>query len=179
MAGFLSAHGYDPGPVQRPYSTGALSGVVATLPALALLHAFGSLEVEASILGISSLSTVALGWLAMAAAGAAYARLFGRAANNLRVGWLFGMAYGFLLWTAGAVMVLPVASGGLVPAAGAAVGLFLSLVAWGAALGLLVPLVHRPLTGAISKGAQLDQVGPAAAAEASSGPRGPIGPRRP
>lgn len=179
MAGFLSAHGYDPGPVQRPYATGALSGVVATLPALGLLHAFGSLEVEAEILGIPVLATIALGWVAMAAAGAVYARLFGRAANHLRGGWLFGMAYGFLLWSAGAVMVLPLASGGLIPAGSASVGLFLSLIAWGAALGLLVPFVHRPLTGAISKGAQLDEVGPAAAAAASGGAPGPIATLRP
>ena len=164
MAGFLSAHGYDPGPTQRPLLTGAMSGLAATLPALALLHIFGSLGVEARILGLSVAATIAAGEVAMAAAGAIYARVFGRAANNERLGWLFGMAYGFTLWAAGAVMVLPLVSGGMAPAGSAATGVFLSLIAWGAALGVLVPLVHRPLVGAIAEGAQLQEVGPAAAA---------------
>ena len=164
MAGFLSAHGYDPGPTQRPLLTGALGGLLATIPALAILHIFGSLQVEARILGLSVLATIALGLPVMAAAGAIYARLFGRAANNSHGGWLFGMAFGFVLWMAGGMMVLPLASGGIAPAGTAAIGLFLSLIVWGAALGLLVPYLHRPLVDAIAKGAQLQEVGPAAAA---------------
>jgi hypothetical protein len=145
MAGFLSAHGYDPGPTQRPLSAGAISGVVATIPAIAILVAFGALEVEARILGVSELMTVGVGLPAMAAAGAIYARVFGRAANNRRGGWLFGMTFGFALWAAGAVMVLPLASGGLAPAGEAAIGVLLSLIAWGGALGAVHPYVHRPL----------------------------------
>src|SRR5437868_8985628 len=49
MPGILSAHGFDPGPTQRPLLAGALSGIVATLPAVATLLLFGSLKVEASI----------------------------------------------------------------------------------------------------------------------------------
>jgi hypothetical protein len=169
MAGFPTAHGYDPGPTQRPLLAGAISGVLATIPAIALLHAFGSLRGEAQILGLSELATIGLGWLVMAAAGAIYARLFGRAANDFRGGWLFGMAFGFALWAAGAVMVLPLASGGKAPAGEAAIGVFLSLVAWGAAVGALVPFVHRPLHQSIEKGAKLSQVGPSAA---SAGGRG-------
>jgi hypothetical protein len=145
MATFLGAHGYDPGPTQRPLLAGAISGVLATVPAIAILHLFGSLRVEARILGISELMTIAAGWLAMAAAGAVYGRLFGRAANEVRGGWLFGMAFGFALWAAGAVLVLPLASGGEAPAGEAAIGVFISLVAWGAALGAIHPFVHRPL----------------------------------
>ena len=145
MAGFLSAHGYDPGPTQRPLLAGAISGVVATAPAIAILHAFGSLRVEASILGMSGVMTVVAGWVAMALAGAVYARLFGRAANELRGGWLFGMAFGFALWAAGAVLVLPLLSGGKAPAGEAAIGVFLSLVAWGIALGAVHPFIHHPL----------------------------------
>jgi hypothetical protein len=145
MPGFLSAHGYDPGPTQRPLPAGAISGVVATVPAIAILYAFGSLRVEAGILGLSEPMTVAAGWVAMALAGAVYARLFGRAANELRGGWLFGMAFGFALWAAGAVLVLPLASGGNAPTGEAAIGVFLSLVAWGAALGSVHPFIHHPL----------------------------------
>ncbi|HJU77735.1 MAG TPA: hypothetical protein VJ597_07405 [Sphingomicrobium sp.] len=145
MAGFLSAHGYDPGPTQRPLLAGAISGIVATIPAIAILIAFGSLEVEARILGVSDLMAVGVGLPAMAAAGAIYARVFGRAANNRRGGWLFGMTFGFALWAAGAVMVLPLASDGMAPAGEAAIGVLLSLIAWGAALGAVHPYVHRPL----------------------------------
>ena len=116
MADFLSVHGYDPGPSQRPLLAGAISGVLATAPAIAVLLAFGSLEVEARILGMSTLLTLCLGWAAMAVAGAIYAQLFGRAANNVRGGWLFGMVFGFALWAGGAVLVLPILSGGRAPA---------------------------------------------------------------
>ena len=177
MARFLSAHGYDPGPTQRPLLAGAISGVAATVPAIVLLVAFGSLAVEARILGISELATIAVGWPVMAFAGAVYARLFGRAANDPRGGWLFGMAFGFALWAAGAVGVLPLASGGKAPAGEAAIGVFLSLIAWGAALGALVPFVHRPLHQSIEEGARMSQVGPSAAA-GKDGPNRPLGGER-
>jgi ABC-type Co2+ transport system permease subunit len=172
MAGFLSAHGYEPGPTQRPLLAGAISGVLATAPAIVTLKLFGSLRVEAEILGRSELATVAAGCLLMAFAGALYGRLFGRAANDVRGGWLFGMAFGFALWAAGAVMILPLASGGRAPAGEAAMGLFLSLVAWGAALGLIHPFVHRPLHQSIETASRRTDVGPSAAASRQErGPR--------
>lgn len=161
MAGFLSAHGYDPGPTQRPALAGGISGILATPPAIAMLILFGSLEVEARILGLSVGATLAGGWLVMALAGAAYGRLFQRAANDRRGGWLFGMAFGFLLWAAGAVMVLPAVSGGRAPAGEAAIGLFLSLIAWGTALGSLFPFVHRRFHARVG---DWPTIGPGAAA---------------
>lgn len=163
MPGFLSAHGFEPGPTQRPLLAGAISGVVATLPAVATLYMFGSLKVEAQILGISEPTTIAAGVPLMALAGAIYARLFGRAANETRGGWLFGMAFGFALWAAGAVMILPIVSGGKTPAGEAAIGVFLSLVAWGAALGTVHPFIHRPLHESIESAAKRSEVGPTAA----------------
>jgi hypothetical protein len=165
MAAFLAAHGFDPGPTQRPLLAGAISGILATVPAVAILYLFGSLEIEARILGISPLITIAAGLPVMAAAGATYGRLFGRAANNVRGGWLFGMAFGFALWAAGAVMILPLVSGGKTPAGVAAIGVFLSLVAWGGVLGLIHPFVQRPLQELLEVGAKRDEVGPSAAAE--------------
>jgi len=41
MPAFLAAHGYDPGPTQRPRVAGALSGLVATIPAVAILAGIG------------------------------------------------------------------------------------------------------------------------------------------
>ena len=163
MATFLSAHGYSPGPTQRPLLAGAIAGVLATVPALGLLYVFPSLAVEARILRRSELMTVVLGWAAMAAAGMVYGRLFGRAANDPRGGWLFGMAFGFALWAAGGVMVLPLLSGGLVPAGEAAIGLLLSLLSWGAALGGVYPHVHRPLHESLESASKKIEIGPSAA----------------
>ena len=163
MASFLGAHGYDPGPTQRPILAGLIGGLLATAPAIALLYPFGSLEVEARILGLSVAATLAVGAVVMAVAGAVYSRLFGRAANDPRGGWLFGMAFGFLLWTAGAVLVLPLISGGKAPAGEAALGLFVSLVAWGAALGAVLPFVHRPLHKSIESESRRTSSGPAGA----------------
>ena len=164
MATFLSAHGYDPGPSQRPLTAGAIAGLLATAPAVAILLWFGSLKVEAAILRLPTLLTLLCGWAAMAVAGALYARLFGRAANNVRGGWLFGMAFGFALWAGGAVLVLPLASGGRAPAGAAAFGVALSMLAWGLTIGLLLPFVHRPLHESLETGSHHPEVGPDAAA---------------
>jgi hypothetical protein len=166
MATFLSVHGYDPGATQRPLLAGAITGILATAPAVGILLWFGSLNVEAQILGLSPLLTLAAGWAAMAVAGAAYARLFGRAANNVHGGWLFGMAFGFALWAGGAVLVLPIISGGKAPAGAAALGLAASLLAWGLATGILLPFVHRPLHENLERASRHEQVGPTAAAGA-------------
>jgi hypothetical protein len=164
MASFLQAHGYDPGPSQRPFSAGAISGVLATIPAIGVLLWFGSLRVEAFILGLSQLETLGAGWVAMAIAGAAYGRVFGRAANNVHGGWIFGMAFGFALWAAGAVLVLPIVSGGRTPAGPAALGVAISMLVWGLAIGILMPFVHRPLHESLEKGSKHAELGPSAAA---------------
>jgi hypothetical protein len=119
--------------------------------------------------------TVGTGWPVMALAGAVYGRLFGRPANDARGGWLFGMAFGFALWAAGAVLVIPLASGGHAPAGDAAVGVFLSLVAWGAALGTAFPFVHHPLHERLETAAR--RMGPHAAAPRIKTGNRPIRPR--
>ena len=162
MASFLGAHGYDPGRTQRPLLAGALAGLLATAPAILVLRAFGSLEVEARILDVPVVATLVSGWILTAIAGALYSRLFGRAANAVRTGWLFGMAFGFVVWAGGAVLILPLASGGRAPAGDAALGLFLSLVLWGAALGVLLPFAHRLLRKSIASEAREPASGPAA-----------------
>ena len=69
-------------------------------------------------------------------------------------------------------MVLPLASGGQTPAGEAAIGLILSLVAWGAALGAVHPFIHRPLHESIESAAKRSEVGPSAAASKNGhGPR--------
>ena len=83
------------------------------------------------------------------------------------------MAFGFALWAAGAVMVLPLASGGLAPAGHAAIGMFLSLAMWGAAVGAVHPFVHRPLHESLETGAKHKEVGPDAAAPSGPAPNKP------
>ena len=174
IRGFLDAYGYDPGPSQRPLLAGAISGILATVPATVMLVLFGSLGAEARILGISWPATIGLGCGAMAIAGAAYARFFGRAINAARVGWLFGMSFSFALWAAGAVLILPLLTHGLAPSGEAAAGLALSMIVWGVAIGLLVPFVHRPLHKSIEAASKRAEVGPDAAARRN----GPIGKRQ-
>lgn len=168
MSGFLSAHGYDPGPTQRPLAAGAISGLLATAPAVALLHLFGSLEVEALILRLSIPATILAGGLAMALAGAVYSRLLGRAANDVQGGWLFGMAFGFALWAAGAVFILPIVGNGRLPAGPPATGVFLSLVLWGGCFGGLLPFVQRRLQLNLDEPGLGDRLGPSLVAEESS-----------
>lgn len=165
MASFLAVQGYDPGPSQRPILSGAASGILATIPAVPILVFSGALQVESAILGLSTVMTLVIGCAAMAVAGAVYARTFGRAANNVHGGWLFGMAFGFGLWSAGAVLILPVVSGGRAPAGAAALGVAMSLLVWGLATGILIPLVHRPFHESLEKAARHSHLGPNAAAD--------------
>src|SRR3569833_1977547 len=106
----------------------------------------------------------------MALAGAIYARVVGRPAYYTHGGWLFVMAYGCGLWAMGAVLVLPIVSGGRTPAGPAALGVAMSLLTWGLATGILVPFVHRPLHEGLEKAARHAHLGPSAAA----GKNGPI-----
>jgi hypothetical protein len=165
MSGFLSAHGYDPGPTQRPFAAGAIGGLLATAPAVALLHLFGSLAIESRILGLSVGTTIVAGCVVMAVAGAVYARSLGRAANDIRGGWLFGMAFGFALWAAGAVFILPVVGDGQLPAGAAATGVFVSLVVWGGSLGGLLPLVQRRVHLSLDEAGIGENLGPSRAAQ--------------
>jgi hypothetical protein len=171
MAGFLSAHGYDPGPTQRPLLAGAISGALAAIPAVLVLWLFGSIEVEARILRMGIALTLAIGFPIMAAAGAVYCRLFGRAANNLHGGWLFGMAFAFALWAAGAAFILPVVSHGSTPAGRAAIGVFASLLVWGFGLGLINAWIHPYLHERIETASESTAVGPRAAASGTGDPR--------
>lgn len=164
MATFLSVYGYEPGPSQRPVLAGGIAGILGTAPAIPILIWFGSLKVQADILGHSAILTLGLGWVAMAVAGAIYARLFGRAANSIHGGWLFGMSFGFALWAAGAVLVLPLLSGGRVPAGTASCGIAVSLLVWGFATGIILPFAHRPLHESLEKASRHAGVGPNAAA---------------
>lgn len=152
MMGFLRAHGVDPGPLQRPILAGLLSGLVASLPAGWVFVWFGSFRVVADqVMRLPTATTAVVLLAAFTASGALYGLTFRRAANDRRGGWLFGAAFGFLLWMVAPVVVLPVIGGSVMAAGTAATGFFICFLVWGATLGAVFPLVHRPLQGRMDR----------------------------
>jgi len=111
----------------------------------------GTLRAEADILGASVWQTVASGALAMTLSGTLYGALFQRAANDRRGGWLFGMSFAFVLWSGGAMMLLPLLDDGRALAGDAAIGGLLALLAWGASMGRVFPRVQRRLSASIDE----------------------------
>jgi hypothetical protein len=167
MLRMLQAHGLDAGPTQRPIAAGAIAGTVATVPALAVLIGFQSLDAPARAIGTTALAASLAYTGLMLLGGMLYGWLFQRAANDPRGGWLFGMAFGFVLWMLGPIPLLqwlpdqPILRG--YPAA----GLLLAQLLWGLALGLVFPLIHRHLhTGLeIRPGSESRSTGPEAAVQ--------------
>jgi hypothetical protein len=167
MLRMLQAHGLDAGPTQRPLLAGAIAGVAATAPALAILAGFQALDAPARATG-TSVFAAGLAYVGlMLLGGILYGWLFQRAANDAQGGWLFGLAFGFVLWMLGPVPLLqwlpeqPILRG--YPAA----GLLLAQLLWGLALGLVFPLVHRHLHASLPSEAQTASggTGPEAAAQ--------------
>ena len=74
------------------------------------------------------------------------------------------MVAGFALWASGGVLILPLLSGGRAPAGMPALGLALSMLIWGLAIGILLPFVHRPLHESLETGSRHAEIGPNAAA---------------
>ena len=146
MIRFVQAHGSDAGPTQRPLVAGALGGFLAAIPGGAVFYGFGSFEVVADeVIRLSRPMTAALLLVAFVAAGVVYGGLFQRAANDRRAGWMLGLAFGFLLWIAAPIVVLPLLGGARMAAGVAATGFLATFLAWGLTMGLIFPLVHRPL----------------------------------
>jgi hypothetical protein len=140
---------------------------MATAPALAVLAGFQALDVTARATGMS-LFAAGLAYAGlMLLGGILYGWLFQRAANDLRGGWLFGMAFGFILWMLGPIPLLqwlpdqPILRG--YPAA----GLLLAQLVWGLVLGLVFPSIHRHLHIGLEsrQGSAFRSTGPEAAAQ--------------
>jgi hypothetical protein len=160
----LQAHGLDAGPTQRPLLAGAVSAVIADLPAIAVLVPFGSLDALGRASGIATvLAGLAYGGT-MLLGGVLYGWLFQRAANDPRGGWLFGLAFGFVLWMLGPIPLLqwlpdrPILSGN------PALGLLLGQLLWGLVLGAVFPFVHRRLHADLEERQRADggRIGPEA-----------------
>jgi hypothetical protein len=74
-----------------------------------------------------------------------YGRLFSRAANDPRGGWLFGISYGFLLWMIGPVTLLQWWCGRPLALGVAAMGILAGHLIYGLSLGLMFPWIHKLL----------------------------------
>ena len=164
MLSMLQAHGLDAGPTQRPLLAGVVSAVIADLPAIAVLVPFGSLDALGRASGIATvLAGLAYGGT-MLLGGVLYGWLFQRAANDPRGGWLFGLAFGFVLWMLGPIPLLqwlpdrPILSGN------PALGLLLGQLLWGLVLGAVFPFVHRRLHADLEERQRADggRIGPEA-----------------
>jgi hypothetical protein len=146
MLDMLRAHGLDAGPTQRPVIAGAICGALADVAALPVLHLFGTFaRLEPSIGEVSVWVQV----VSTAIAGAGYGMLFQRGANDARGGWLFGLAYGYLVWQVVSVPLLQWIPARPLLDGAPAQGLLLGHLVWGLAAGVLFPLVHRPLMARI------------------------------
>ncbi|MBM1173505.1 hypothetical protein [Microvirga arabica] len=166
MLRMLHAHGLDAGPAQRPLLAGALAGVLAAVPALAVLAGFQSLDEPARA---TSTSVLIAGFAyvgLMLFGGILYGWLFQRAANDPRGGWLFGMAFGFVLWMLGPIPLLQWMPDEPILRGYPAVGLLLAQLLWGLALGLVFPPIHRRLHVSLDRqsGSDTEITGPEAAA---------------
>lgn len=146
----MRAHGNTPGPTQRPRLAGAITGALAEIPALFMLWWSGALSSSAESLSLSIYIFLALHVLAMVIAGVIYGRVFSRAANDPRGGWLFGISYGFLLWTLGPVSVVQWALDRPLAVGVAAMGILGGHLVYGLILGLLFPWIHKLLQREIS-----------------------------
>jgi hypothetical protein len=141
ISSFIRAHGYTPGPTQRPIVAGIISGAIALVPALMIASIQRVLSSAAISLGAAE-SIARLGYAAsLIAAGALYGWIFMRAANDRRGGWLFGIAYGFLAWTLGPSTLALWVTGRPLTTGVAAQLLLLAYLAYGLSLGVVYPHV--------------------------------------
>src|SRR6478672_923976 len=95
---YLRAHGNTPGPTLRPYTTGAISSLIAVIPYLVIMAWSGALAAATANLHLDIWFVVSVAVALMVLAGLVYAVVFKRAANDRQGGWLFGISYGFAVW---------------------------------------------------------------------------------
>ena len=151
---YMRAHGNTPGPTQRPMLAGAITGGLAEVPSALVLWYWAALNSLTQALGIGAWPVLALHFAATVAAGALYGRVFSRAANDARGGWLFGISYGFLIWLLGPATLLQWILSHPLAVGVAAMGMLGAHLAYGLILGLVFPWVHRLLQCELGKAKQ-------------------------
>jgi len=142
---YMRAHGNTPGPTQRPRSAGAISSALASVPGALVLWISGALSSLSNVLATKVWLVLLLYLISMSVMGAVYGRIFSRAANDRRGGWLFGMSYGFLIWMLGPITALQVITQQPAATGIPAMGLLGAHLIFGVTLGLLFPFIHRLL----------------------------------
>ena len=142
MNHFMRAHGYLPGPTQRPVVAGFLSGILALAPSLVVAWNTGALAAGANAMGMHPALAAIIVAILAALAGGLYGRTFMRAANDRRGGWLFGIGFGFLLWMLGPSTVVYWVKQAPLVTGWASQALFASHLLYGLILGLAFPFVH-------------------------------------
>jgi hypothetical protein len=151
---YMRAHGNTPGPTQRPYSTGAIGGIIAAIPSEALLYWCGSFIGVSKGVGVSVFAVQGVHAVLMVLFGMLYAAIFKRAANDRMGGWLFGAAYGFLLWMFAPFTIWQLVSPRPLAVGLAAMGFFAAHVLYGLLLGLLFPRIHAMIQARLKKTAE-------------------------
>lgn len=143
---FLRAHGNLSRPGMRPGVVGLVAGAIAGIPCALLARATGlTTWLERALPGAEPGLAIGAILATTSLAGAVYGAIFRRAANDPRGGWLFGLAFGFVMWLIGPAAWL-VWFGGTPPVPGApALALIGSHLLYGLVLGGLFPLLHRRL----------------------------------
>src|SRR5205085_4394206 len=139
---YMRAHGQTPGPTLRPFTTGAISGLVAIVPYLAVLALSGALSAAADALGTSVWLVAGTESLLMVLAGVLYAAIFQRTANDKQGGWLFGMSYGFMVWMLSPLTIWQLVSTHPFLLGKAAMGSFGAQLAFGLVLGSIFPWIN-------------------------------------
>jgi hypothetical protein len=148
---YMRAHGNTPGPTQRPLLTGALGGAVAAFPSGLLLYWSGAFVGVADRAGIGLLATHAAHAFISILAGILYSEVFKRAANDRKGGWLFGAAFGFLLWMFAPITIWQLFAPRPVAVGEAAMGLFAAHIVYGLVLGFLYPRIHTLVQARLAK----------------------------
>ncbi len=151
---YMRAHGNTPGPTHRPLLAGALAGGLAEIPSALVLWYSAALDSLRQALSLGAWPVLALHFAATVSAGVLYGRVFGRAANDRRGGWLFGIGSGFLIWMLGPATVLQWVLSRPLAVGVAAMGMLGAHLVYGLALGLGFPWVHALLQCELSKAAR-------------------------
>jgi len=147
---YMRAHGNTPSPTQKPFATAVISGLIASVPYLALLYFTDAIESVAAGFHVSVTIIAIVGLLLSVLGAIIYAKVFQRAANDTRGGWLFGMSFGFLLWTLGPVALWQTITGRPAAVGTAAMAIFGGHIVYGLVLGLVFPWIHFLLRGRLA-----------------------------
>jgi hypothetical protein len=136
------AHGQYPGTTLRPYTGGILTGAAASVPALGVLWGSGALNAVSERYGLPGWACALLVCSFFTVAGLAYGAVLKRLANTPHTAWIYGSAFGYLLWLIGpSTLQVFLTENPLrgVPAQ----GVFAAHLVYGLLLGVLFRPIHQ------------------------------------